>query len=77
VRVEVDGLRIRGPRPLAGPPLPASVAGRRDELMGFLEGWAGGEWLPAPGSGPWEAQRTLGRGPAGALDAVEEPLEAA
>jgi hypothetical protein len=69
-------LRIRGPQPLAGP-LPTSIKARRTELVGFLEEWAGGAWPPARGSGLREVQRALGCGLAGALDAVEEALEAA
>ena len=55
--VEGSGLRIRGPRPLAGP-LPASIKARRDELVGFLNGWAGGHAPPAPGLR--DAQRVSG-----------------
>ena len=67
-RVEGGGLRIRGPQRLAGP-LPASIETRRDELIGFLDGRADGEW--PPGSGLREAQRVLGCGLASALYAVE------
>jgi hypothetical protein len=73
----VDGfLEIEGPQPLAGP-LPASIKARRDELIWFLNEWADGVWPPAPGSGLREAQRILGCGLAGALNAVEEALEEA
>jgi hypothetical protein len=74
--VECGELRIRGPQPLAGP-LPASIKARREELVWFLDEWADGVWPPAPGSGLREAQRILGCGLAGALDAVEEALEGA
>jgi hypothetical protein len=74
--VEDGDLRIRGPQPLAGP-LPASIKARRDELVGFLTEWGDGAWPPKPGSGLREAQRILGCGLAGALDAVEEALEEA
>jgi hypothetical protein len=73
----VDGqMQIRGPQPLAGP-LPTSIKARRDELIDFLNEWAGGVWPPASGSGLREAQRILACGPAGALDAVEEALKEA
>jgi hypothetical protein len=74
--VESGKLRIREPRPLAVP-LPANIKAWRDELIDFLDGWAGGAWPPARGSGLREVQRALGCGLAGALDAVEEALEAA
>jgi hypothetical protein len=67
-------LRIRGPQPLAGP-LPASIKARRGELVAFLGEWADGVWPPARGSGLREAERILGCGLAGALDAVEAELE--
>jgi hypothetical protein len=71
----VEGrLETDGPQPLAGP-LPASIKARREELVGFLDEWCDGAWPPAPGSGLREVQRTLGCGPAGALDAVEAELE--
>lgn len=35
-RVVEDKLKVRGPRPLAGP-IPASIKARRDELIPFLE----------------------------------------
>jgi hypothetical protein len=73
----VDGrLETEGPQPLAGP-LPASIKARREELIWFLNEWADGVWPPAPGSGLREAQRILGCGLAGALDAIEEALEEA
>jgi hypothetical protein len=75
-RVEGEGLRIRGPRPLAGP-LPASVGARRDELVSFLNEWCDGAWPPVAGSGIREVERVLGRGLAAALDAVEEESEGA
>jgi hypothetical protein len=75
-RVQGDGLRIRGPRPLAGP-LPASIAERRGELVGFLNEWCDGAWPPAPGSGLREVERVLGCGLAGTLDAVEAEAEGA
>ena len=76
VRVTDGELRIKGPQPLAGP-LPASIKARREELVWFLDEWADGVWPPAPGSGLREAQRILGCGLDGALDAVEEALEGA
>jgi hypothetical protein len=73
----VDGqLETKGPQPLAGP-LPASIKARRDELIWFLDEWAGGAWPPATGSGLREVQRILDCGLAGALDAVEPALEEA
>jgi hypothetical protein len=74
--VEGGELRIRGPQPFAGP-LPTSIKGRRTELVGFLNGWAGGAWPPVPGSGLREVQRILDCGLAGALDAVEAELKRA
>lgn len=66
-----DGeLRIRGPQPLAGP-LPASIKARRDELLEFLNEYAGGAWPPAPGSGLREVEEFLQCGLAVALDVVE------
>jgi hypothetical protein len=66
--VERGGLRIRGPRPLAGP-LPASIEARRAELVGLLEEWAGGAWPPAPGLR--EAQRVSGCDLGSAVGGVE------
>jgi hypothetical protein len=69
--VRVDGkLRIEGPQPLAGP-LPASIKARRDELLEFLNEYAGGAWPPAPGSGLREVEEFLQCGLAVALDVVE------
>jgi hypothetical protein len=69
-RVEGGELRIRGLQPLAGP-LPASIKARRDELVDFLNEWAGGVWPPAPGSGLREGQEFLDCGLAVVLDLVE------
>ena len=67
----VDGrLQTSGPQPLAGP-LPASIKVRRDELIDFLNGNAGGVWPPAPGSLLREVQQEVGCGLAPVLDAVE------
>ncbi len=68
--VEGGELRIRGPQPLAGP-LPASIKARRDELVGFLEEWAGGVWPPAPGSGLREVEEFLDCDLATALNVLE------
>jgi hypothetical protein len=57
--VNGDELHIRGPQPLAGP-LPASIKARRDELVDFLNEWAGGVWPPAPGSALREMEQLLG-----------------
>jgi hypothetical protein len=62
------GPRIRGPRPLAGP-LPPSIEAGRDEPVGFLNGWAGGAWPPAPGLR--EAQRVSGCDLGSAVGGVE------
>ncbi len=68
----VDGrLQTSGPQPLAGP-LPASIKANRDELVDFLNEWAGGVWPPASGSRLREVQDFLGCGLAAVLDAVEE-----
>jgi hypothetical protein len=67
-RVEANELRIRGPQPLAGP-LPASIKGRRDELIAFLEEETGGVWPPASES--TLRTESLDCGLATALDAVE------
>jgi hypothetical protein len=69
-RVEGAELRIRGPQPLAGP-LPAGIRARRDELIDFLNEYAGGAWPPAPGSGLREVEEFLQCGLAVALDVVE------
>jgi len=71
-RAAVEGgeLRIRGPQPLAGP-LPDSIRAQRDELIDFLNEWAGGVWPPASGSGLREVEQLLGCGLGTALDAVE------
>jgi hypothetical protein len=69
-RVESDQLRIRGPQPLAGP-LPESIRARRDELIAFLEEWAGGEWPPTPASEIREVQEIMGCGLGAVLDAFE------
>jgi len=55
---------------MAGP-LPASIKARRDELVDFLGGYAGGVWPPAPGSTLREVQQTLGCGLTPVLDALE------
>jgi hypothetical protein len=56
----VDGrLETEGPQPLAGP-LPASIKAERDELIDFLNEWAGGVWPPAPGSELREMEQLLG-----------------
>jgi hypothetical protein len=68
--VEDGELRIRGPQPLAGP-LPASIKARRDELIDFLEEWAGGVWPPAPGSGLREVEQLLDCGLGTAVEVVE------
>jgi hypothetical protein len=72
--VEDDELKIRGPRPLAGP-LPATLRDKanRDELIAFLEEWAGAVWPPArvPRSGLRELQEFLNCGLGTALDVVE------
>jgi hypothetical protein len=73
---EEGELKIRGPQPLAGP-LHASIRAQRGELVEFLNEWANGVWPPVPGSGLREVERTLGRGLAAALDAVEAELEGA
>ena len=72
--VEGDELRIRGPQPLAGP-LPASIRVRRDELVEFLNEYAGGVWPPAPGSTLREVQEELGCPLTPVLDAVEAALK--
>jgi hypothetical protein len=72
--VEGGELRIRGPQPPAGP-LPASIKANRDELIAFLNEWADGVWLPAPGSGLREAEELLDCGLGGVLDAVEAALK--
>jgi hypothetical protein len=72
--VEGGELRIRGPQPLAGP-LPASIKANRDELIAFLNEWAGGVWPPAPGSELRKGQESKGCGLATALDAVEAALK--
>jgi hypothetical protein len=74
--VEGGELRIRGPQPLAGP-LPASIKANRDELIDFLNEWAGGVWPPAPGSGLREVEEFLGCGLAVALDVVAVALRRA
>jgi hypothetical protein len=67
----VDGhLETEGPQPLAGP-LPASIKARRDELIDFLNGYAGGVWPPAPGTTLREVQQEVGCGLAPVLDALE------
>jgi hypothetical protein len=63
-----DRLETEGPQPLAGP-LPASVKANRDELIAFLNEWAGGVWPPGPGSKLRE--ESLNCGLAAALDEVE------
>ncbi len=63
-------LRIRGPQPLAGP-LPANIKARRDELVGFLEEWAGGVWPPAPESGLRQVEGSLDCDLATALTVLE------
>ncbi|MDP8901058.1 MAG: hypothetical protein M3N33_07950 [Actinomycetota bacterium] len=68
--VEAGELRIRGLQPLAGP-LPANIKARRDEMVGFLEEWAGGVWPPAPGSSLREVEEFLDCGLAFALNVVE------
>ena len=68
--VEGGELKIRGPQPLAGP-LQASIEARRDELVAFLEEWAGGAWPPAEGSGLREVEEFFGCGLATALEIVE------
>jgi hypothetical protein len=68
--VEGGELRIRGPQPLAGP-LPASIKANCDELIAFLNEWAGGVWPPAPGSGLREVEQLLGCCLGTALDVVE------
>jgi len=69
-RVVEGRLETRGPQPLAGP-LPASIKARRDELIGFLNEYAGGVWPPAPGSGLREVGQFLDCSLAIALDVVE------
>jgi len=69
-RVVGGRLETEGPQPLAGP-LPASIKANRDELIAFLNEWAGGVWPPAPGSDLREAERLLDCGLGTALDAVE------
>ncbi|MDQ3317095.1 MAG: hypothetical protein M3522_07150 [Actinomycetota bacterium] len=67
----VDGrLATEGPQPLAGP-LPASIKARRDELVAFLDGWCGGAWPPAPGSGLREVEEFLGCSLAEALEVLD------
>jgi hypothetical protein len=67
----VDGrLETEGPQPLAGP-LPASIKAERDELIDFLNEWAGGVWPAAPGSALREAERVLGCTSYVVLDLVE------
>jgi hypothetical protein len=72
--VEGDELRIRGPQPLAGP-LPASIKANRDELIAFLNEWAGGAWPPAPGSELRKVQQSKDWSLARVLDAVEAALK--
>ncbi len=69
-RVVEGRLKTEGPQPLDGP-LPASIKARRDELVAFLEEWAGGVWPPAAGSGLREVEEYLGCGLSVALDVVE------
>jgi hypothetical protein len=67
----VDGrLQTSGPQPLAGP-LPTSIKVRRDELVDFLNEYAGGVWPPAAGSGLREVEDFLDCRLAVALDVVE------
>src|SRR5829696_1994832 len=72
--VEGDALRIRGPQPLAGP-LPASIKANRDELIAFLNEWAGGAWPPATGSELRKVQQSKDWSLARVLDAVEAALK--
>ena len=44
-----DELKVRGPRPLAGP-LPSSIKARREEIIEFLAECCGGVWPPAQDS---------------------------
>ena len=69
-RVVEGRLKTEGPQPLDGP-LPASIKARRDELVAFLEEWAGGAWPPAEGSGLREVEEFFGCGLATALEIVE------
>ena len=75
-RVEGDGLRIRGPQPLADA-LPESIGARRGEVVGFLNEWCGGARPAAPGSGLREVERVLGGGLGAALEGVEAESEGA
>ena len=72
--VEGNELTVCGPQPLAGP-LPASIKANRDELIAFLNEWAGGVWPPAPRSGLREVQQILDCSLSAALDAVEAALK--
>ena len=71
-RVVDGGVQVRGPQPLAGP-LPASIRARREELVGFLNEWCGGEWPPAPGSEIARIQETLGCGLPAVLQVFDTP----
>jgi hypothetical protein len=69
--VVVEGqLDVQGPQPLASS-LPASIRAQRDELVDFLNEWAGGVWPPVPGSGLRDVEQLLGCGLGTALDVVE------
>jgi hypothetical protein len=71
----VDGrLETEGPQPLVGP-LPASIKANRDELIAFLNEWAGGVWPPAPGSELRKVQESRDCGLARVLDALEAALK--
>ncbi len=69
-RVVEGRLETEGPQPLDGP-LPASIKARHDELVAFLEEWAGGVWPPAPGSGLREVEELVGCRLPTALEIVE------
>ncbi len=75
-RVVEGRLETEGPQPLDGP-LPASIKARHDELVAFLEEWAGGAWPPAPGSDlrPAVGRKSNGRGRPKEPLTSEEKLE--
>jgi hypothetical protein len=69
-RVVEGRLKTKGPQPLDGP-LPASIKARHDELVAFLEEWAGGVWPPAEGSELRQVEELVGCRLPTALEIVE------
>jgi hypothetical protein len=68
--IEDGRLRLQGPQPLAGP-LPDSIKANREELIDFLNEWAGGVWPPPAGSGLRDLQEILDCSLAAVLDTIE------